>query len=213
MLWTWNENRGAVVQASIHDGDDPYNGIPDESLIERTTAALKDPRIWVLSFDSCCFEGTIFIFKFFWPGTLQAAHDEERPGNDSTTPYGVVFATFMAAMVLGAILFNFSTRNGKLATVDQASTWRATSPTLLLGAALFASALSFLIAGVAKAELHLFLSFLLLEFCNGVYVPSMAYHRGTIVNDSGRTLIYGLMNIPLFVFVIAAIYTTSSDGG
>lgn len=209
MLWTWNENRGTTVKANIETQD---GGISDNSLTQKTTSALKDPRIWVLSFASCCFEGTIFIFTFFWPGTLQEAHEKEYSGDSYAIPYGVVFANLMAAMVLGAILFNSLMRTEKLAIGREAPFFSAISPTSLLGTALLLSALSFLIAAISKVELQYFLSFLLLELCNGVYVPSMAYHRGTIVQDSGRALIYGLMNIPLFIFVVAAIYTTSSGG-
>lgn len=209
MLWTWNENRGTTVKANT---ETQGGGIPDNSLTQKTTAALKDPRIWVLSFASCCFEGTIFIFTFFWPGTLQKAHEKEYPGDGYAIPYGVVFANLMAAMVLGAILFNSLMRTEKLTIGREAPFFSAISPTSLLATALLLSALSFLIAAISKVELRYFLSFMLLELCNGIYVPSMAYHRGTIVQDSGRALIYGLMNIPLFIFVVAAIYTTSNGG-
>ncbi|KAI0160889.1 MFS general substrate transporter [Hypoxylon sp. FL1284] len=205
MLWTWNENRGAIMNSCMESRDGDI-----QSSSPQTTAVLKDARIWVLSFASCCFEGTIFIFTFFWPGTLQRAHDKEYPGDGYATPYGVVFANLMAAMVLGALLFNLLTRSKNPAERDDAASSGVKSPTSLLGMALSVSAFSFLIAAASGSELQFFLSFLLLELCNGVYVPSMAYHRGTIVGDSGRALIYGLMNIPLFVFVIAAIYTTSN---
>ncbi|KAI1767820.1 MFS general substrate transporter [Hypoxylon sp. FL1150] len=210
MLWTWNENRGAAADVNTETHEGFCDGMPDNLPVQKSTTALKDPRIWVLSFASCCFEGTIFIFTFLWPGTLQKAHIKEYPGGDYATPYGVVFANLMAAMVLGAMLFGFLTRMGKPATGHE-PLFNIISPTSLLGAALFVSTISFLIAAFSKLELQFFLTFMLLELCNGVYVPSMAYHRGTIVDDSGRALIYGLMNVPLFVFVIAAIYTTSNE--
>lgn len=210
MIWTWNENTGIGVtpdayayNSSLHDdttGDDNKGAI----------GSLKDMRIWVLSFASCCFEGAIFIFTFFWPGTLQEAHDREHPVDHDATPYGVVFATFMASMVLGAILFGLLTHNPRSPGIKLTQTLGVMAPTLLLGMALLISAFSFLIAAFSKAELRLFLSFLLLEACNGVYVPSMAYHRSMIVKDSSRALVYGLMNIPLFIFVIVALATTTS---
>ncbi|KAI1774899.1 hypothetical protein F4818DRAFT_441723 [Hypoxylon cercidicola] len=206
MVSTWNENRGDTVTATEHSF---HGGMPDNPLFQEVTTAFKDARIWALSFASCCFEGTIFIFTFLWPGTLQKAHEEEYPEDGYAIPYGVVFANLMASMVLGAMLFNYIMRTEKLAIGYEVPFFSAISPTSLLGMALFLSALSFLISAISKVELQFFLSFLLLELCNGVYVPSMAYHRGTIVHDSGRALIYGLMNIPLFVFVVVAIYTTA----
>ncbi|KAI1074037.1 MFS general substrate transporter [Whalleya microplaca] len=211
MLRTWNENRGTAGTASLddqcEDGDDDHYQPPQIGPI----ATLKDVRIWVLSFASCCFEGTIFLLMFFWPETLQDAHDKEHPEDKAAVPYGVTFATFMAVMALGAMLFNMVTRNPGLRNEQLARTIGVTTPTLLLTIALAMSALSFLIAALAKAEIHLFLAFLLLESCNGIYVPSMAYHRGMIVNDSGRARIYGLMNIPLFIFVVVALCTTSNN--
>ncbi|KAI0139913.1 MFS general substrate transporter [Hypoxylon sp. NC0597] len=211
ILWTWNENNGASANHKSCGQDDLGCDTTVKMPDERGTSTLGDPRIWVLSFASCCFEGVMFIFTFFWPGTLRGAHDTEHPDHGDNTPYGVIFASFMAAMVLGAILFSFFIRNENYATTEQATTTGAILPTLLLGAALFLGASSFLVAALSKAELHLYSTFLLLEFCNGVYVPAMAYYRGMIVDDSNRALTYGLMNIPLFIFVVVALYTTSGD--
>ncbi|KAI0834362.1 MFS general substrate transporter [Hypoxylon sp. FL0890] len=212
IYWTWNEN---IRAGSKHDssGQDGLScDMTGKISEERVTSTLRDPRIWVLSFASCCFEGTIFIFTFFWPGTLQGAPDTEDPGHGDNTPYGVIFASFMAAMVLGAILFSLLIRNANSATVERTTAFASILPPLLLGTALFVGASSFLIAALSKAQLHLYLAFLLLEFCNGVYVPAMAYYRGKVVEDSSRALTYGLMNIPLFIFVVATLHTTSSNG-
>ncbi|KAI0380544.1 MFS general substrate transporter [Hypomontagnella monticulosa] len=206
MIQTWNENKGA--RGSPHPDDGVTNTTPTGGI----TIALKDPDIWILSFASCYFEGTMFIFTFFWPGVLQEAHDAEYPEHADGTPYGVIFATFMAAMVLGAMFFGFCTRNANLTGAEQVGTILSViSPTLILATALFLSSLSFVIAVVARAEIHLFLAFLLLEFCNGLYVPSMAYHRSMLVGDSNRAFVYGLMNIPLFGFVVIALYASSEN--
>ncbi|KAI2472697.1 MFS general substrate transporter [Annulohypoxylon bovei var. microspora] len=213
MLWTWNENKGNNNgDSSLCDEEGLRSDTADDKPPQRATGGLKDMRIWVLSFASCCFEGAIFIFTFSWPGTLQAAHDREHTGDGDAIPYGVIFATFMATMVLGTMIFGFLTRNAKLETVEQVPVLSAVLPTLVLGTAFFVGALSFLIAAFSKTELHSYVAFLLLEFCNGVYIPSMAYHRGMIVNDSNRAMIYGLMNIPLFIFVVIALYATSNNG-
>ncbi|OTB01645.1 hypothetical protein M426DRAFT_265758 [Hypoxylon sp. CI-4A] len=208
MLWTWNENkgtRGALNSPEIA-----------EEISTRLTIETKKTnymRVWVLSFASCCFEGTMFLFTFLWPETLQEAHNKEHPDHVDSTPYGVTFATFMATMVLGAMLFSFF-MGGKARPVitERVLVLSEASPTILLGLALVVSSSSFLVAALSRTELHSFLAFLLLEFCNGIYVPSMAYHRGMVVDDSSRALVYGLMNIPLFIFVVIALLTTSRDG-
>ncbi len=226
---------------------------------------LRDPRVWVLSFVSCCFEGTNFLLRFSWPGALQEAHAREHPDEAgdgaNAVPYGVTFACFMGTMVLGALLFNalarhhhhhhhhrrHHRRHGAGARIDvgvdsdpgpetgsdngsgsgsdssiNGRSWMSAAaaatalltPTRLLAAALFLAAASFLAAGLARGELHLFATFLVLEACNGVYVPSIAFHRCAVVaDDEGRAGVYGLMNVPLFVLVVVALCTTTGSGG
>ena len=63
-----------------------------------------------------------------------------------------------------------------------------------------------------RHELSLLGAFLLLEACNGLYVPSMGYQRSQVVSDARRASVYGFMNIPLFVFVALALITTNREG-
>jgi hypothetical protein len=165
-----------------------------------------------MSFVTCCFEGTIFLFMFFWPETLQDAHDREHPGQDAAAaiPHGVIFASFMAIMVLGALSFNLMTADPNN---DSAVHRRTLTPTQLLKVALVVCTVAFSVAAFVREEIALFASFLLLEACNGVYVPSVAYHRGVIISDDARARIYSLMNIPLFVFVVIALRTANAGGG
>ncbi|KAI0892549.1 MFS general substrate transporter [Annulohypoxylon nitens] len=212
MLWTWNENKGATNNASNPaDEQVPESDTTDDKIPEGTIGNLKDVRIWVLSFASCCFEGSIFMFTFSWPGTLQTAHDKDHPEKAAGIPYGAIFSAFMATMVLGTMLFRFLIRTVKPETTDKIPLFSAILPTLILCTTFFVGALSFLIAAFSRGEFDTYLAFLLLEFCNGVYVPSMAYHRSLIVNDSSRAMVYGFMNIPLFIFVVIAVYATSSN--
>ncbi|KAI5921514.1 hypothetical protein F4810DRAFT_342554 [Camillea tinctor] len=220
MLRTWNENRD-------HDANTKRDILPEQECEEEpqlteqkriSTSLLKDTRIWALSFVSCCFEGTVFLLMFFWPGTLQEARDAEHPGTDEMVPYGVTFAAFMATMALGALFFNIISRmsdweNRKDQQDEGKETAVILTPTRLLALALLMSASSFLIAALTRRETYLFAAFMLFEACNGVYVPNMAYHRGVIISNAGRSRIYSVMNIPLFVFVVVALHATGRAGG
>lgn len=212
MIKTWSENwgTGSTVNAALDDGtavEEAKEHLPSD----QTAGSLWDLRVWAMSFVTCCFDGTIFLFMFFWPETLQDAHDRDHPNEKDTIPHGVIFASFMAIMVLGALSYN-------LVAADQSGSHdgprRYTlTPTQLLMGSLVISAGCFTAAAFVREEVGLFASFLLLEVCNGIYVPSVAYHRGTIVTDEARARVYSLMNIPLFVFVIIALQTTNSNGG
>lgn len=160
---------------------------------------------------------------YYWPGALQDAHDHSDGSSPGTPPghqlpFGVIFASFMAIMVLGALLFDIlMTRYGKWpAATDQATTGERLKkhlPVGLLTIALFLGGLSFLWAAFfGRHELSLLGAFLLLEACNGLYVPSMGYQRSQVVSDARRASVYGFMNIPLFVFVALALITTNREG-
>lgn len=105
----------------------------------------------------------------------------------------------MAAMIIGALFFNSSLKSIK---TPAAPVW------LLLGAISLAC-LSMLLLSVLQVEVPLYYSFLAFEVANGIYVPSMAYMRGLVVDSKSRAGIYGLMKIPLFIFVILALGITA----
>ncbi|KAK2614683.1 hypothetical protein N8I77_001489 [Diaporthe amygdali] len=164
------------------------------------TGRLGDGRIWALTFVTCCFEGTAFLVIFLWPSVLQGAHEAASAGATSVEiPYGVIFGSFMAAMIIGAIFFSASSKSMK---TQAAPVW------LLLSAVTLAS-LSLWLLGVLEVEIPLYYAFLAFEVANGIYVPSMAYMRGLVVDSKSRAGIYGLMKIPLFVFVILALGITA----
>ncbi|KAH8649902.1 hypothetical protein BX600DRAFT_441995 [Xylariales sp. PMI_506] len=266
MLRTWNENygvqsstSGATLSTAVEDDLMPEGTDIDatkdlrateseRSWLQGVVETLQDGRIWVLSFVSCCFEGTMFLFMFYWPGALQDAHAAQHPedglvsdGETSSSsvvavPHGVIFANFMATMVIGALSFHFVMRSRYRSTAAAAAaaavpyhpmtapedldaapsspSERSTCiPAAMLAAALLVAGMSFAAAAaLGRNELQLFCAFLALEACNGIYVPSIAYQRGQLVGDAGRASVYGLMNIPLFIFVIAALLTTSGNG-
>lgn len=169
---------------------------------------------------TCCFEGTGFLVIFFWPSVLQDAHNLTHGAISGDVPYGVIFASFMAAMIIGALIFNAlsgvytfqpgSNKNDNDPSPSPATAAR-TPVCLLIGAVVLAGVgLSWL--SMLRAEAAQFGTFLVFEVANGVYVPSMAHLRGLVVDDRSRAGLYGLMKIPLFVFVILALGITAEGG-
>lgn len=149
---------------------------------------------------TCCFEGTAFLVIFLWPSVLQGAHEAESADADSVEiPYGVIFGSFMAAMIIGALFFSVSSRSMKTPA----------APVWLLLSAISLACLSLLLLAVLAVEVPLYYAFLGFEVANGIYVPSMAYMRGLVVDSKSRAGIYGLMKIPLFIFVILALGITA----
>lgn len=195
-------------------------------LANTSCCPLSDIRIWTLTIIACCFEGTTFLVNFFWPAVLQDAHQSTIPFDDETNnshratsalhiplsqdiPYGVIYASFMAAMILGAVFFN--TCFGTMMLKTFSGTHELKAPVCLLTGAVITAGLSMLCLSVTSSEMSQFASFLMFEIANGVYVPSMAYARGVVVDDRSRAGLYGLMRIPLFVFVILALGITAGE--
>ena len=60
-------------------------------------------------------------------------------------------------------------------------------------------------------EVVTFWSFALFEVCTGLYFPTMSRLKSEIVEDAVRARVYGLMRLPLNVFVVVALGITK-DG-
>ena len=89
MLRTWNENRGTggrrrdraeptTAETQHLDLEEAPAPPPATERPDKARSSLCDVRVWTLSFVSCCFEGTIFLLMYFWPGALQEAHAREH---------------------------------------------------------------------------------------------------------------------------------------
>ncbi|KAK4189417.1 hypothetical protein QBC35DRAFT_472638 [Podospora australis] len=204
MMLTWNENYGQPKDTNTED----------RQTTKQALKQLGDIKLWALSFISCCWEGTNFLVNFFWAGILQDAHDitiDKGPDYDDV-PYGPVFAVFMLFMILGSLLFSAIVKR----TMDKATPqplWKriVTAPQNLLGIVIFFGGASLVLCVNVSIEIVIFIGFLLFEFCNGIYVPSVAYQRGLIVNEGNRAGLYGLMKLPHYVFVIVALATAVED--
>ncbi len=182
---------------------------------QQLTLWKPDRKIWIISYIGCCFEGTNFLVLFFWPGILHDARKAAHPDAPDGVPYGVTFASFMAAMILGASFFNAVARDGPGAALGSRTRRRLpswllamTAASNLLGAAVLVAGLSLVVTVFVTSEIGILCSFLVFEVCNGIYVPCIAYQRGVVVKEANRAGLYGLMKVPLFAFVIAALLTS-----
>ena len=64
MIRSWNENRG--IQAELHQETGLGNLEPRSSWRQEVADSLRDWKVLALSLISCCFEGTIFLFRFYF---------------------------------------------------------------------------------------------------------------------------------------------------
>lgn len=175
----------------------------------------------------------MYIFVFYWSAAMESAHnlsistessepssataraEGDPPGTETHIPFGVIFATFMAAMMLGSLLFSHlsspistSSANAKPNKISGYIRILQTSPSTLLTLAILPSSTSLLLPVLLKSEALTFWAFCIFEACIGVYYPSMGAQKGRIVADGVRANIYGILRIPLNIFVVVALTTT-----
>ena len=73
------------------------------------------------------------------------------------------------------------------------------------------SAISLLVTVAIQQEIYRFLALCIFEMCVGLYSPSVAYLKGKLISSERRGKIYGLMRVPLNLFVLASL-STANEG-
>ena len=165
---------------------------------------LRDHRVLTLGVTSCFFEGAMYLFIFFWSAALKSARAQSAgdggPAASEELPYGVIFSSFMCAMMGGSALFSLAA----------ARHTRESAATLLLSVILVASA-CFSAAAVLRAERLLFWVLCVVEACIGVYFPSMSFLKSELVEDGVRGSVYSILRFPLNVFVVV-VHSLDAEG-
>jgi MFS family permease len=181
----WSENYGEVTSKKKQAG-------------EEIQLKLLDPRVLALGTTTTLFEGSMYLFVFFWSPAIISSRT--LGDNNGPPPFGIIFSCFMCAMMLGSLVFS---------TVKP-GTARDAAKLMLVTLSLASYAL--LIPALQRVEVVTFWSFALFEVCTGLYFPTMSRLKSEIVEDAVRARVYGLMRMPLNVFVVVALgFTKDGD--
>jgi hypothetical protein len=78
----------------------------------------------------------------------------------------------------------------------------------ILTGVLALASVCFFIPGQVRDERITLWCFCIFELCCGAYYPVMASLKGKLVDDGLRASVYGMLRIPLNVFVVLALSTT-----
>ena len=85
------------------------------------------------------------------------------------------------------------------------------APSTLLMFSLLMAAWCFLIPVLVRHEAITFWCFCMFEVCCGIYFPTMGNLKEKIVEDGVRAKVYGVLRVPLNVFVVVGLGLTK-DG-
>jgi hypothetical protein len=140
------------------------------------------------------FEGSMYLFVFFWSPALQAVKTSA-----AGLPYGIIFASFMTSILASSLAFNMMMDRRLM---------RYSS--LLLGILGVAGACFFTLSN-PRPEQATFWIFCLYEATVGMYWPCMGYLKGRLIDDGIRAQVYSILRIPLNVFVVVSLLLTG-DG-
>ncbi|KAK0742336.1 hypothetical protein B0T21DRAFT_409157 [Apiosordaria backusii] len=186
--YTWKENYAQPL-TTTKDNKKDDNLKASTSLLK----TLLNPTILALGLSTTIFEGSMYLFVFFWAPALQSS---SRAG--TSLPYGVIFAAFMASTLASSLLFARITS-------------KLSFSSLLLALLGVSSGCFFLVASLSSrngSSQLTFWIFCLFEACVGVYFPTMGYLKGKLIEDGVRSQVYGFLRIPLNVFVVVALLVT-----
>lgn len=183
LTFSKNENYGDSAANETNDNPTKSGAI---------ATVLLDRRILSLGLASCFFEGSMYLFVFFWTPALKAAH--VASGATAGLPLGMIFACFMGSIMIGSLSFNLVV-----------STYQWISHARLLTIVFATASSSLLVPILVKDEYLTFYGFCIFEACVGMYWPSMGFLKGRLIDDGNRAQVYSVMRIPLNIFVVVAL--------
>lgn len=137
----------------------------------------------------------MYLFVFFWTPALKSVQSSQ-----GELPYGVIFSSFMAATLASSFAFNLITER------------QLVRHTTMLAAILGVSAACFFLSAQPRSEDSAFWVFCLFEAVVGMYWPCMGYLKGKLIDNGVRAQVYGMLRIPLNIFVVVSLLSTG-DGG
>jgi MFS transporter, MFS domain-containing protein family, molybdate-anion transporter len=177
VMLTWTENYGDQRQ-SVSGG-----------LSSAWAMLVSDEKILMVGTIQSCFESAMYLMVFSWTPALQAASDSVGKGE---IPHGMIFSTFMVAIMLGSSLFTYLL---KLQPIEL-----FTRNLYIIAVACFTT------TGFTRRVLDVYLALVVFEIVCGVYFPAMGTMRAKYVPEETRSAIMNFLRVPLNVIVCATLY-------
>jgi len=186
ICYTWRENYGSQDSLSGLNA----RASPVESFKAAWKAITSSWKISVLGIICACFEGSMYTFVINWTPTLAV---EGGP----PVPHGLIFSAMMMCCMIGSSVFSFLN--------PRVNPAKAIGFVSVLAALAFAF-ISFEVGKVAYVS-TIYMSFLVFEFCVGLYFPAMGALKSEVVPEEVRAGIYNWYRVPLNLVVCSIILT------
>lgn len=153
--------------------------------------SVTDKQIFSLNVVQSLYDGVIYLFAFVWTPALESL----KP------PLGLLFASFMLALMVGSIIYAIMVGNG--ATHSNVPLQLSTFLAFL---AFIACSLTVFVTSSSYAVETCYFCFLLYEVSVGMYIPSMAYSKSRAIPENVRVTTCNVLKIPKHVFTCSALF-------
>jgi len=198
LVLRWEENYGEEKSGN-HNKSSLYT-----QFIDGWTTTIKDSRVWRIGFTQALSEGAMYTFVFMWVPVLLS---QDPPGG---VPTGCVFAALMMAITMGGALFP------PLQSLISSIFSKAVAPEVSASLIYLVAAASMVIppacmSGILQHDdcfTIIVISFLIMEFCVGLFMPVAGTLRSKYVPDSQQGAILNIFRLPLNAIVVAGTYAT-----
>lgn len=125
-------------------------------------------------------------------------------------PFGLLFACFMSACMIGSSLFEVATR--RISQVDNGTGEKDPLHALLGTVCMSAGVSMFLSRSFVHSPLVLVATFIVFEMCVGFYFPAISSMRSKAVPPEHSTTIMNVFRLPLNILVVCVFLSIEQLG-
>jgi MFS family permease len=199
LIFGWEENYGEE-SAGQHDQSSLM-----KQFLEGWGHTFSDSRIWRIGLTQALSEGAVYTFVFMWVPTLLSL---SPPGG---LPTGCVFSSLMMAITMGGLCYPALQGFIKSYFPNTKNSSEVCASFVYLLAAISMSVpvlcLSSVLTGAQCGDWVL-ISFLVVEFCVGLFQPVAGTLRSKYVPDALQGAILNIFRLPLNAIVVTGTYVT-----
>jgi hypothetical protein len=200
MILGWEENYGEK-----HAGDHARSSVTHQFL-EGWKTTVSESRVWRIGLIQALSEGAMYTFVFMWVPTLLSL---EPPGG---VPTGCVFSSLMMAITIGGLVYSplQDTITNLVGSKDSSAEVCASFVYLLASLSMSVPVICLTTtSSVSERCQDMILgSFLVVEFCVGLFMPVAGTLRSRYVPDAQQGAILNIFRLPLNAIVVSGTYAT-----
>jgi MFS transporter, MFS domain-containing protein family, molybdate-anion transporter len=203
LILGWEENYGEE-----RAGDHTKSSLTHQ-FVEGWKTTISNSNVWKIGLTQALSEGAMYTFVFMWVPTLLSL---DPPGG---VPTGCVFSALMMAITIGGLMYPplqaFVT--SYIVVKESASELCASFVYFLAGLSMAIPVMCLSVAvgpNGMNCQQMVIVSFLVVEFCVGLFMPAAGTLRSKYVPDALHGAILNIFRLPLNAIVVSGTYATNA---